>query len=540
MRYPSELSFLDDVLRGRASRRDLLRFSAALGVSAPLAALASRASVAAHRQDAPAPAGSITWAIESDPVNLIPVGGVSTSNMWGKEFMYDSLLEWDADLNVQPAIAETWEAAPDGTSYTFHLRQGVKYHDGTEVTANDVKYTFELAQAPPEPGIAVAFLANVGEVEVIDDYTCTIHMTKPDPTLIGVLAWARYTPVIPAGIAERINILSEGIGTGPFRLVEFVPNDRVVYEAFPDYWKQGVPCVQSLTLKVLPDEQARVAALRSGEIDGCTLTADVARTLEGDDELEILTGLTASPRVVHLNTVNDVPWRNEQVRLAMNLAIDRQRIIDNVYGGQAELTGPIPPGYGEWPLANDELAGYFANDLDRARQLMEEAGYPDGFSVTLQAISAPRDYTQIAEVIREQLAEINIEVNVEPLEIGTFAQNVGAGTFEWASTGRGMRGDPSGFVIDYRTGTTLNLAWFGEGWSNEEFNQIYDEALATTDQAARLDAYHRMQRIILEGAVNLFTVQPYKFQVVRRRVTGMYVSYTDFNTGLRLACVTEE
>src|SRR5688572_6357084 len=408
MRYESELSFLDDVLRGRASRRDVLRFAGALGLSAPAAALVRRSSAGAAAQDAAAPTGSVTWAIESDPVNLIPVGGVSTSNMWGKEFLYDSLLEWDADLNVQMALAETFEPSADATSYNFTLKQGVKYHDGTEVKAADVKYTFELAAAPPAPGIAVAFLANVASVEVIDDYSGTIVMSKPDPSLVGTLAWARYTPILPAGIADRINILSEGIGTGPFRLVEFVPNDRVVYEAFPDYWKAGVPCIQSLTLKVLPDEQARVAALRSGEIDGCTLSADVARTLEGDDELEILTGLFAAPRVIHLNTVNDVPWRDERVRQAINLSVDRQRIIDNVYGGQAELTGPIPPGYGDWPLPADELATYFTNDVEQARQLMADAGYEDGFSVTLQAISAPREYTQIAEIVREQLAEINI------------------------------------------------------------------------------------------------------------------------------------
>ena len=121
-----------------------------------------------------------------------------------------------------------------------------------------------------------------------------------------------------------------------------------------------------------------------------------------------------------------------------------------------------------------------------------------------------------------------------------FATNIGDGSFQWASTGRGMRGDPSGFVVDFRSGTALHETWFGDGWSNEEIDTLYDEALATSDVAERLAAYQRIQEIIAEDAPNLYTVQPFKFQVANQRVEGMYVSYTDFNTGLRTACVTEE
>ena len=540
------LALLEAALRGRVSRRDLVRRAGALGVGAAgVAALLRAMPASAHRQEgAPAEdracSGAITWALDSAPDNLIPFGGVSSANMWGKEFMYDSLLEWDQDLTIQPALAESYEAAPDATSYTFHLRRGVMFHNGQEMTANDVKYSIETALNPPEPGIQVAFLANIAGVEVVDDYTARITMSKPDPTLSGVLAWSRYTPIVPAGIADQINLLSEGIGTGPFRLVEFVANDRVVYTCNDGYWKPGVPCVKDLTLKVLPDEQSRVAALRSGEIDGGTFTPDVTRTLEGDESLEVLRGLFAAPRVIQFNTTQDVPWRDLRVRQAINLSVDRQEIIDKVYGGDAELTGAISPGYGDWALPDDQLRQLYAPDPERAKQLMEEAGFADGFDVTLQAIAAPREFTQIAEIVRERLKPLNINVTVEPLEIGTFAKNIGDGTYEWASTGRGMRGDPSGFVVDFRSGTTLNVKWFGDGWKNDEIDRLYDEALATTDQATRLENYQRIQQLIAEEVAHLYTVQPYKFQVVGDRVEGMYVSYTDFNPGLRTSCVSDE
>jgi peptide/nickel transport system substrate-binding protein len=367
------LTLLADALRGRISRRDLATRAAALGVSTSVLGgllAAMPASAATRRQDGTPAAtggncsGSISWALASDPVNLIPFGGVSTSNMWGKEFMYDSLLEWDPDLNIQPALAESFEAAEDATSYTFNLRQGVLFHDGTEMTAKDVKYSIELALDPPEPGIVVAFLANIAGVEVIDDYTVQINMSQPDPTLPGVLAWQRYTPIIPEGIADRINLLNEGIGTGPFQLVEFVPNDRVVYTCFENYWKPGVPCVEELTLNVLTDEQTTVAALRSGEVDGGTFSADVVQTLENDDELTVLSGLFAAPRVIQLNTTDpDVPWTDANVRRALSLVVDRQEIIDKVYAGDAELSGPIPPGYGDWPLPDEQLAEAYAPDV---------------------------------------------------------------------------------------------------------------------------------------------------------------------------------
>jgi peptide/nickel transport system substrate-binding protein len=365
-------------------------------------------------------------------------------------------------------------------------------------------------------------------------------MSKVDPTLPGVLAWSNYTPIVPAGIYDRINVLSEGIGTGPFKLAEYVQDDVIVYEANPEYWKPGVPCVSKITLKSLTDEQSRVAALRSGEIDGGTFTPDVVLTLEGDEELEVLRGITSAPRVIHFNTVNDVPWRDVRVRQAISLCVDRQLIIDNVYGGNAELTNAVPPGYGEYPLPPERLAELYVTDVEKAKALMAEAGLADGFAVTLQAISAPREYTQIAEIVREQLKEINIDVTVEPLEIGTFAKNIGDGTFEWASTGRGMRGDPSGYVIDFRSGTPLHQKWFGEGWKNDEIDRIYDEALTTLDQSLRPPMYHQIQELIATDVPNMYTVQPYKFQVVRKRITGMYVFFGNTNPGLRTACVAAE
>jgi peptide/nickel transport system substrate-binding protein len=523
------------------SRRQLLELASALGVTASGAMLVPRLARSTAAQGTPVaePVGSVTWAISSDPVSLVPYGSSSTSNMWGKEFIYDSLLEWDRDLNIQPALAESYEAAPDATSYLFHLRQGVTFHDGRPFTAADVKYSLDLTLDPLPPVVASPYLANVKEVVVVDDATVRIDMSKPDPTLPGILAWQRMSPIFPQGIADEINLLSEGIGTGPFKLIEYISNDRLEYEAFADYWKPGVPCIQHLTLPIVPEEQTLVALLRSGEIDGGTFSADVVASLEGDENFEVLSGLTSAPRTIYINMAKEVPWRDIRVRQAVSMTIDRQVIIDNVYAGNSELTGPIPPGYGDWPLSQDELAEHYKVDVEGAKALMAEAGLEDGFSVSLIAISAPREYTQIAEIMAEQLKQINIDVSVEPQEIGTFVESINS-EFEWASTAGGMRCDPSGYFSVFRSADEGTFAiTYGDGWKSDELDQLYDQALATTDEAERHDLYRQLQELVLKENPYLYTVQPYKFQVVNKRLSGMYVAYTDFNTGLRQACVAD-
>ena len=165
----------------------------------------------------------------------------------------------------------------------------------------DVVYSFETALNPPEPGVKVPYLDNVASVVADDDYNVTITMSKADPTLIGTLAWTNYTPIVPVGIMDEIEVLSNGIGTGPFKLTEFLPDDSITHEAFADFWGETPPGVQTLTLKMLPDEQQRLAALRAGEIHGGQLAADTIAALEGDDAFEIQSGITSAPCVIQLN-----------------------------------------------------------------------------------------------------------------------------------------------------------------------------------------------------------------------------------------------
>jgi len=491
----------------------------------------------------PKQGGFVTWAINQDPVNLIPFGAVATANHWGKEFMYDSLLEWDKDLLVQPALAESWEA-PDDNTWIFNLRPDTKFHNGDPVTADDVVYSIELQKEPPEPGIPNSFYPAIESVEAVDEHTVKFNMTRADPTTEGYLAWGRYSAIIPRDAYDKWNLLTEGIGTGPFKLIEYVPNDRIEYERNPDFWKEGLPYLDKLTLKILPDESGRVAALRSGEIHGCTISADTAKTLENDPDIMILKGLFSAPRVLQFTMKNQGhPWEDVRVRQAISKAIDREIIMSNVFGGEAVLSGPVPPGYGDWFISADELVEkWFKYDIDLARQLMSDAGYADGFDITLYAI-ANHDASQTAEVVQQQLKEINVNVEVISEEIGPFAKRVGDGEFDWCSTGRGMRPDVTRYVNDFGEpfGATAAGRWFndGKGWSNEELVDNYNKALVELDSEARHQEIRRIQEIVLEEVPHCYICQPLKFHAVRSNLKDMYVAFNDFHTGLRTVWLDE-
>jgi len=544
------------------SRRQFLKGAGAVGGAAVLSAIiaacgpqptAAPANTAAPLANTPAGAapttvpaitkpksgGKLTWALEQDPVNLIPFGAISTSNQWGKEFMYDSLVEWDKDLLIKPALAESWET-PDSKTWIWHLRKGVKFHDGSEVTADDVKYSIDLQATPPPPGIKIAQYPSIVSTEVTDKYTIKFNMKGPDPTVLGYLGWARYSSIIPKGMYDKANLVTTGIGTGPYKLVEYIANDHVTYTRNKDFWKQGVPYIDDMILKVLPDENSRVAALRAGVIDGCTVTPDTASSLKNDPNLVILKGLYSAPKQLQLTIKGDgKPWNKKGVRQAMNLAINRQDIIDKVFAGQAVLTGPVTTNYGDWFIPPAELAAkFYKPDLSAAKKLMADNGFANGFEITLYAISQPVAFTQIAEIIKEQFNQIGINVKVISEEIGPFAKRNGDGTFDFCSTGRGMRHDPTGFINEYGRPTVGAAAiWFnkGDGWKNDEAITLYDQCVQELDQAKRHQQVRRIQEIALDEFPHFTLVQDYKFQIIRKEVKDMYVAFTDFNTGLRTA-----
>jgi peptide/nickel transport system substrate-binding protein len=375
---------------GELSRRDLIVKAGVIGAGAVAAgSVAGKATAAPKRIGAtPKKGGKITFALEQDPVHIAPFGAILTSNHWGKEPMYESLIEWDAKLNQRPALAESWKVV-DNKTIDFTLRKGVKFHNGKEVTAADVKYSVEGWLKPPLPG-STATLSQIPSIEsaqVRSKYVVRLKLTKPDARLFGFLAWTRYSAIVPEGMYDQVNAARQGIGTGPFRLTSFVPGQGTEYVAYANYRKKGLPYLNQLSLPTLPDEQARIAALRAGAIDGATLSSDSARSFRGNTDYKVLRGLTAAFRELQFTQKagENKPWHDKRVRQAVNFAINRQQLIDRVYGGFGDYSGHVPPGYGPWPLSRADLRNkYLKFDVrfsgSRSSRRSPAPGRPSGLT----------------------------------------------------------------------------------------------------------------------------------------------------------------
>lgn len=538
----SETSTVEESGGNGLNRRDLLVKAGVIGAGAVAAgSVAGKATAAPKRIGAtPKKGGKITFALEQDPVHIAPFGAILTSNHWGKEPMYESLIEWDAKLNQRPALAQSWKVV-DPRTVDFTLKRGVRFHNGKEVTAADVKYSVEGWLNPPLPGSATTVnqVPSIESAEVRSKYVVRIRLKKPDARLFGFLAWTRYSAIVPEGMYQQLNAGREGIGTGPFRLVSFTPGQGVEYQAYTNYRKKGLPYLSQLSLPTMPDEQARIAALRAGAIDGATLSADGARTFQGNSNFTVLRGLTAAFRELQMTQKagEDKPWHDVRVRQAVNFAINRQQIIDRVYNGFGEYSGHVPPGYGPWPLTRAELRNTYEKfNLAKARQLMRQAGFANGFEVTMSTFSTPLDFGQVAAVIKAQLDQIGINVNIKAEEPGTFAANNGAGRFDWDLTARGMRGDVDGYTSEFNPANAIYKVWYPE-YKNVKMWRLVGNGFITLDEKKRLAMYKDLQKILLTELLQVPLVSVSKFQVVRKRVKNMYVAFSDFNTGLKTAWV---
>jgi peptide/nickel transport system substrate-binding protein len=396
-----------------------------------------------------------------------------------------------------------------------------------------------MMKNPPLPGsaaVAANVPATVTDATAISKYVVRVNLSAPDARLIGFFAWQRYGPIVPDGLYDQINVSRQAIGTGPYKLVNFTPLDRVELVRNPSFWKPGQPYMDAITMKIMTDEQARVAALRAGAIDGATLSVDVARSLRSESSLQVLSNLNAAFRELQmtLKPGKNEPWADVRVRRAVNFAINRQQIIDNVYSGQASYTSYVPPGFGAWPLKEADLKHKYAKyDLPAAKKLMADAGMSKGFSVDMTIVNL-QDYPSVAALLVQQMKQINIDVNIKGTEIGTFASIYSAGTYDWFLNGRGMRGDVDGFVQEFHPASaTFKIQT--PAYRNIKAWRAIGNGRIQLDDKKRFPMYKTAQQALWDNPIQMPLVAIRKYQVFNKRVQNMYVAFDDFNPGFRTA-----
>jgi peptide/nickel transport system substrate-binding protein len=475
--------------------------------------------------------GRLIFAEQSDWLNLHPWIGAGPNEL-GKEQFYDALVEFDRQFNRVPSLAESW-SLPDELTYVFKLRQGVKFHNGKEMDAGDVVYSMGLMR-DKEKG-AFSWYTLVDAVTALDKYTVQIKTTKPDLALLGTFAMHRFAAIVPDGAWEKQDLLTSEAGTGPYQLVEYAPTDHITMRRFPDHWRKNLPIVDEIILKLMPDEDARIAALRSGAVDLAYLSPDGARRVAREPNLQVFEGFVCSPRVFQFAIKGEgKPLDDSRVRRALSLAFDRREILEKVHDNKGILTGPIPSKYGDWSIPQDELEQkWFKYDVAEARKLLSDAGYANGFS--LNAVVFPNaDAPRRSVILKEQWNKIGVELKIEQVEFGVAVARLGEGDFDVFPTGRGMRNDPDGFVVDFThlraPGDKRGGLW---GFQNQPLSELIEKARLTTDNAQRHQMYLEIQRMILQESPHLYEVLPLEFVGAQKYVKDYWVDFGTFRPALK-------
>jgi len=466
--------------------------------------------------------GSIVWALEADPGDLDPHGPSSLASLpvWG-DLTYQSLVMFDENLKVTPCLAEAWTAASP-TSWTFKLREGVKHHDGNEVDAEDVTFWYERLMAPETASPFRREYSQIAKVEPTSRYEVTITLAEPYAPLLATLASMRGSAIGSRRwlASARGATRTAAVGTGPFRIDEYLPNSHLRYVRHADYWEPGLPYLNDVTVRIIPDEAERVAALRTGEVTYARLGPEAGRRLKSEKELDVL---AASGPTQHLTTFNSghPPFDNRQVRQAIGLAVDRRGALDRILLGEGKLTGPVPTGHGDWPLPLESLP--YQRDLTRAKELLAEAGHADGLDATVRVPADDPIAVATATLLAEQVAEIGVRLTVERLARAEHARAVESRDFELVFRRTGFLPDPDGYLSPaFHTGGALNAA----SYSNPRVDEVLDQARAVLDPSQRKALYDEASRIVLDETPAIWWFTQNTTEVLHSSIKGYRQSYT--------------
>ncbi|MDK2896879.1 MAG: dipeptide transport system substrate-binding protein [Candidatus Atribacteria bacterium] len=492
-----------------------------------------------------------------DPADV--TDGESISRM---DNIFEGLVEYEAgSTEIKPCLAESWDISEDGKEIVFHLRKGVKFHDGTDFNADAVVFSFERQYNPEHPYHQYGewsywgyMFSDIDRVEKIDDYTVKLVLSEPNASIMTSLAMFTACIVSPANAEKyKEDAFRHPCGTGPFKFVEWVKDDHITLEANENYWRER-PKIDKLIFRVIPDPSARLLALEVGEIHGMEYPnpADFDR-IKANPDLVLMSEPGMNIGYMAMNTgygyvdankngVKDPdeplektpgyfePLTKKKVRQAINMAIDKEAIVRDIYMGTASVAkNGMPPfmlGY------NDEIEDY-PYDPEKAKELLAEAGYPDGFEVTLHVMPVSRPYMfdppKIGEAIQSYLAAVGIKVNFYQVDWATYLQETEAGMHQMCLLGwTGDNGDPDNFLnVLYglnacSIGTAGNYAFY----TNEENQELLTKALRTYDVEKRAEYYKKAQELIHEDAGWVFLAHSNQNMVFRKNVEGFVLHPT--------------
>lgn len=478
------------------------------------------------------PGGSLTFATSALPPNLEP--HMQGLDIWQKRkpLLYENLVWIDHALEAKPELAERWEQKSP-TEYLFHLRRGVKFNDGKEMDAEDVKYSYDRVRDPKvSPG--ANDLLFVKQIDAVDRHTVRFTLNAPAATFLVNLG-GKYNGVIPKDAGgDGKALLTKAVGTGPFSVEEFDPSRRLVLKRNAAYWGAQKPSLESIVFQAIPDESSIVAGLRTGQLQMAEFSSALSfRVAKSVATLEAVQA--PSTRWVVLDLAGDQdPTSKPEVRQAIALALDRNAILQIAGNGLGQRLGVLPPGLKAWALPVQELPNQ-QRDLGRARALLQKAGYPGRVSMKVRNIVGFPALAAAVPVIVDNLKEAGIDVTVETVDGGVWIK-------DWiVPQSPPTMNEWGGFVDpDQAFHRHFHSAPGGKDfrrWKNAQADELLDLGRATLDRARRKEIYDRVQRLMAEDPITIPLYSPDLLYAMQKGVKGFQPHPTGFYYGLRFAAL---
>ncbi|MDO5475570.1 MAG: ABC transporter substrate-binding protein [Eubacteriales bacterium] len=424
--------------------------------------------------------------------------------------VFEGLVKYDSTGNTVPAVASDVAVSDDGLTYTFTLREGIKFHNGEAVDLDDVIYSITRCKEDEQVNAQTRTgLACIDKLEKDGDSKLVMTLTEPNTELMSLLTLA----IIPEGYDAQD---TAPVGTGPYRFVSRTALESVVLEKFADYW--GTPAgLDKVTYKINEKADALINGLNSGAYDLVSHLTTVQTAELNDADFNIEAGPMNLVQALYLNNAK-APFDDVRVRQALCYAVDRQGVLDMAFDGKGFLIGSnVFPSFTKY--FDESLVNYYTKDTQKAKELLAEAGYPDGFSMTITVPANYQPHVDTAEVMAEQLKEIGIEATLKPVEWQTWLDET--------YTGRDFEATVIGLTADPLTARSLLERFTSDAgnnfinYNNAEYDELFAKAVACYDDAEQVKIYKEMEKNLTENAASVYVQDMADLVAVRKGLTGL-------------------
>ncbi len=460
----------------------------------------------------PTPGGTLTIALAAEPSGLDPTTNPSAAIKRVVHYnILEGLLKVDRKGKVVPALAKSYSISKDGKEYTFVLYPEIKFHDGKPCTSEDVKYSLERLLDPKTAAPFRMFYEGIEAIQVVDPTTVKIKTKKVDSNFLFNMARGDAV-IVPRQAIDQLK--SAPVGTGPFKFAEWKRGDSVTMIKNPDYYRKGIPYLDKVTFRFISDPSAQLAALRAGDVDviAYDLAPENAPALEKDARFKVQKGNTTTDVILAMNH-SKKPFSDPKVRQAITLAIDRKAVIQGAVAGYGTPIGshmdPTNPYY-------VDLSNLYPYDLGRAKQLLAEAGYPNGFEAVLK-LPEPYAYARRSgEIIADQLSKAGIRLTLEVIPMGQWIDRV----FKNADYDLTVMGHAEPFDLEIYGRPNYYFRY-----NNPKFQELLRKAEEEMSEPARKKLYEQAQRLLADDFVNVYLFIYPALPAMKKEVMNWWKDY---------------